>query len=148
MNFPYSDEYMTYDVKSHRYVLTPKDMLDNYNENLQAKFKDAKNIMPYLRQASLQVYSFIHSHNVNSPMQDYIIAKTERGREIIKEAMENQMLYLLTVGNASRSMDERHRAMYIDEMAREILMQEIPEIGTTICYTGNLWFCSPDTTEW
>lgn len=123
-------------------------MLDNYNENLQAKFKDAKNIIPYLNQASLQVYSFIHSHNNDTLMQDYIIAKTERGREIIKEAMENQMLYLLTVGNVSRSLDRDHRAMYIDEMAREILMQDIPEIGTTICYTGNLYFHSYDNTEW
>lgn len=139
---------MIYDVKTHRYIVTAKAMFEKYNENLPAKFKDEKNIEPFLRQASLQVYSFIHSHNMNTKMQDYVIAKTERGREIIQEAMENQVLYLLTVGNVSRSMDERHRAMYIDEMAREVLLQEIPEIQTTICYTGDLCYRSPDVTEW
>ena len=148
MNLPYSDEYLVYDVKTHKYNVTKKAMLYKYNETMQAKFKDEKNIEPFLRQASLQVYSFIHAHNTNTLMQDYIIAKTESGRRIIQEAIENQVLYLLTVGNVSRSMDERHRAMYIDEMAREVLMQDIPEIGTTICYTGNLYFCSCDKTEW
>ena len=148
MNLPYSDEYLIYDLKTHRYNVTAKAMFDKYNENMPEKFKDQKNIEPFLRQASLQVYSFIHAHNVNTPMQDYIIAKTESGRRIIQEAIENQTLYLLTVGNVSRSLDRDHRAMYIDEMAREVLMQDLPEIGTTICYAGNLRFCTTDQTEW
>ena len=148
MNYPYSDEYMTYDLKTHRYILTKKDLLENFNENLQAKFKDEKDIQPFLRQVSTEIYSYIHKHNTNTKMQDYILAKTEIGREIIKEAMEQQALYMLTVGIISRSLDEKHRALRIDENATDALLRDIPEIGTTVLYTGTLFFCSPDETEW
>lgn len=148
MNFPYSDEYMTYDYKTHRYVLTKKDLLENFNENLQAKFKDGKDVEPFLRQVSTEIYSYIHSHNMNTKMQDYILAKTESGREIIKEALEQQALYMLTVGIISRSLDRDHRSLRIDENANDALLRDIPEIGTTILYTGNLCFYSPDKTEW
>ena len=139
---------MTYDYKTHRYVLTKKDLLDNFNENLQAKFKDERDIEPFLRQVSTEIYSYIHSHNMNTKMQDYILAKTESGREIIKEALEQQALYMLTVGIISRSLDPTHRALRIDENANDALLRDIPEIGTTILYTGTLCFCSPDITEW
>lgn len=148
MNYPYSDEYMTYDLKTHRYVLTSKDLLENFNENLQVKFKDEKDVQPFLRQVSTEIYSYIHKFNTNTKLQDFIIAKTESGREIIKEAMEQQALYMLTVGIISRSLDKEHRALRIDENAEDALLRNIPEIGTTILYTGNLWFCTADTTEW
>lgn len=139
---------MTYDYKTHRYVLTKKCMLEKYNENLQVKFKDERDIEPFLRQVSTEIYSYIHSHNMNTKMQDYILAKTESGREIIKEALEQQALYMLTVGIISRSVDPTHRALRIDENANDALLRDIPEIGTTILYTGTLYFCSPDITEW
>lgn len=148
MNYPYSDEYMTYDYKTHRYVITKKDLLENFNENLQSKFKDGKDVEPFLRQVSTEIYSYIHSHNMNTKMQDYIVAKTESGREIIQEAMEQQALYMLTVGIISRSLDKEHRALRIDENANDALLRDIPEIGTTILYTGTLFYKSPDETEW
>ena len=148
MNFPYSDEYMTYDYKTHRYVLTKKCMLEKYNENLQVKFKNEKDVEPFLRQVSTEIYSYIHSHNINTKMQDYILAKTESGREIIQEAMEQQALYMLTVGIISRSLDPTHRALRIDETANDTLLRDIPEIGTTILYAGNLCYRSCDNSEW
>ncbi len=148
MNYPYSDDYMIYDYKTHRYVLTAKDLADCFNEDLQKKFKDGKDVDPFLRQVSARMYSFIHRHNIHTLMQDYIIAKTASGREIIKEALEQQALYMLTVGDISRSLDANHRALNIDETAEDTLLRDIPEIGTTILYTGSLRFCTKDATEW
>ncbi|MBO7214003.1 MAG: hypothetical protein J6V66_00750 [Clostridia bacterium] len=148
MNFPYSDDYMTYDYTLHRYVLTEKDILDNFAINMTARFKNANTVHTVLKQVSMQVYNYIHEYNVNTEIQDYIIAKTEKGREIIKQAMEQQLLYWLTVGDLTRSTDKDKRAVWFDDNAREILYQGIPEIGTPIVYTGSLYFKSCDNTEW
>ncbi|MBP5466855.1 MAG: hypothetical protein J6Y43_04775, partial [Clostridia bacterium] len=112
MNFPYSDDYMTYDYTLHRYVLTEKDILDNFAINMTARFKNANTVHTVLKQVSMQVYNYIHEYNVNTEIQDYIIAKTEKGREIIKQAMEQQLLYWLTVGDLTRSTDKDKRAVW------------------------------------
>lgn len=148
MNFPYSDDYLTYDYTLHRYVLTEKDVLDNFAINMTARFKNANTVQTVLRQVSTQVYNYIHKYNVNTAMQDYIIAKTEKGREIIKNALEQQLLYWLTVGDLTRSTDKDKRAVWLDINAEDILMQGIPEIGVPIIYTGSLYYKSCDNTEW
>ena len=148
MKYPYSDEYMTYDFHSHRYVLTEKDVEEvmgidfhEHNDNETARSM-------ILRQVSLQVYNFIHSHNTATDWQDYVIAKTETGRRIIKEAMEQQLKYLLLVGDSSILLDPNKRHLWIDEMAKEVLMTTIPEIGTTVCYTGRFMARPPLDKEW
>ena len=84
---------------------------------------------------------FIHKHSNNNDLQDYVISHTEKGRKIIKEAMEQQLIYYLAVGDLSKSTDEKKRALAIDMVAQETLMQTIPEIRTSICYTGNIrWY--------
>lgn len=135
-NYPYSDDYMIFNEQANRYVLTEKDVLENYGINLSARFVNPSLVKPTLNQVSLQVYSYIHGFNVNNKMQDYIIAHTEDGRRIIKEAMEQQLLYFLSVGDLSKTPDEHKRKFWFDEMAKEILMQPIKEIGTSILYTG------------
>jgi hypothetical protein len=137
-NYPYSDEYMTYDYENHRYMLTEKAILDELGINLSERSKNEAAKKAFLRLASNQIYNFIHSHNVNNVLQDYIIAKTAKGRKIIKEAMTSQFWLLANAGDLSILPDERQRALSIDMNAISVLEQSIPEIGCSILYTGNL----------
>lgn len=140
--YPLSDEYMIYNEQAKRYVLTEKDVLDNLGINLSARMKSKNGstnlnvINSLLNLASVHVYRFIHEHSINNSWQDCVIANTEKGRQIIKEAMEQQLVYVLTIGDLSRSTDSAKRAFWFDDTAKEILYQTIPEIGTSILYTG------------
>lgn len=136
--YPYTDDFMRYDYKAHRYVLTMQDVFENLGIDLESRVSYANAIPTLLNRVSLRIYSFIHSHNMANDYQDYIIAKTEAGRRIIKEAMEEQLLYLLTVGDLSRSIDLNERKISIDETAINVLLQPIPEINCSILYCGVL----------
>ncbi len=139
--YPLTDDFMRFDTETQRYVLTEKDVNINLGINIQERLKNANTLNAILKQVSNQIYMFIHEHSNNNELQDYVIAHTEKGRKIIKEAMEQQLIYFLAVGDLSKSTDEKKRAMVIDMVAKETLMQTIPEIRTSICYTGNLrWY--------
>lgn len=138
ITFPYSDTYMSYDFTHHRYILTQKDVMENLGIDIEARLTVPNAIPALLNRISVKIYSFIHTHNVNNQLQDYIIAKTESGRRIIREAMEEQLIYFLTVGDLSRSVDEAERRLAIDQTAIDILLQPIPEIGCSILYCGTL----------
>lgn len=140
LKYPYDDDYMTYDYDTHRYVLTLKDVGQNLGVDLESRISYANAIPTLLNRISLRVYSYIHSHNVDNNYQDYIIAKTQAGRRIIREAMEEQLLYFLAVGDLTRSVVESERKLAIDQTAIDVLLQPIPEIGCSICYLGQLPF--------
>jgi hypothetical protein len=129
---------MSYDFTHHRYILTQKDVMENLGIDIEARLTVPNAIPALLNRISVKIYSFIHTHNVNNQLQDYIIAKTESGRRIIREAMEEQLIYFLTVGDLSRSVDEAERRLAIDQTAIDILLQPIPEIGCSILYCGTL----------
>ena len=148
MNYPLIDQYMTYDFDSHRYVLEPKYIYDKYKFLLADDLQSSEMVKPFLDMISVQVYGFIHKHNINTMLQDYIIAKTKTGRRIIKEAMEQQFMLVASVGDVTRMLEEARRVNWLDISAENILGEIIPEIGTCILYTGNLRFYSDDKTEW
>lgn len=136
--YPYDDDFMTYDHATNRYILTLQDVAQNLGVDLESRIKYTNAISTLLNRVSLKIYAFIHTHNVDNNYQDYIIAKTEAGRKIIKEAMEEQLLYFLAVGDLSRSIHEEERRISIDQTAIEVLTQPIPEIGCSILYCGRL----------
>lgn len=138
MTHPYDDDYMVFDYNSNRYILTEKSVQETLGVNLSARCKSEEAKKAYLRLASIQIYNYIHKHNIDTALQDYIIANTESGRKIIKEAMEMQILLFVSAGNLSVLPDEKMRALSIDMNAIAILEQVIPEIGTSILYTGKL----------
>lgn len=152
IEYPLTDDYLAYNYTAHRYVLTLKDVEENLAIDLTARIKNANAINSLLERISVQIYAFIHSHNHQNDLQDYIIAKTEKGRDIIKRAMEEQLIYFLTVGDLSRSTDLNKRALAIDETAKNILLETIPQIRTSICYTGNFFnqvvFTNLSDTQW
>lgn len=136
--YPLSDEFMTYDYDTHRYVLTEKDVFDNLGINISARIKNPTAINALLDQISGQVYDFLHDYNFDNNYQDFIIAATESGRKIIKRAMEEQLKYVLTVGDLTRSTDEKKRALWFDMSAKRELLKPIKEIGCSILYTGHM----------
>lgn len=150
MTYPYSDEFMVYDYENHRYILTEKDVEVNLGISLSARSKNANARAQVLKQVSRQIYSFIHDYSFTGSeiVKDYVIATTENGRKKIKEAMEQQLIYFLTVGDVSRTTDETKRKMRIDETAKSILEEYLPELGTNLLYTGKLRCVIDNSKEW
>ena len=75
---------------------------------------------------SVKIYGYIHEFN-RSNIQDKIIARSAEARRIVQEAMRYQVVHYFLIGD-----------MEIDDTAKSCLLQDIPEIGTTILYQGNL----------
>lgn len=138
-SYPLSDEYMIFNTKTSRYELTERDVLEFLGINLKERVKNENAIAQILKTVSLQTYSFIHQFNVNNDFQDFVLATTQKGREVIKSAMEQQLIYLCTVGDLSKTTDLDKRGVWFDEIAKEILLTPIPEIGTSICYSGDFF---------
>lgn len=148
MQYPLSDDFMIYDYAKHRYILTETDVFENLSINLEDKLLTKPARERILDQISIHVYAYIHRFNADTKAQDYIIATTAGGRSIIKRAMEEQLIYELTAGDLSRSTDMDKRRLWFDETAKEILLEDIPEIGTNICYTGSLCLCINNNVRW
>lgn len=143
MDYPYNDDHMIYNEKISRYILTAQAVLDYYGIDLESETKGYNNgntaIEAILRTVSNHVYNFIHEHNTNNAFQDYLIAATEKGRDIIKRAMLEQFMYIRSVGDLSRSTDREKRAMWFDKQAENVLFEHIYFNGRRYCllYTGS-----------
>lgn len=131
-DMPLTDEYMTYNDKTHRYVLTIKyveevvgiDMIARLNDGDYTTAQNLANTI--LDMISVKIYGYIHEFN-RSNIQDKIISRSGEARRVIQEAMRYQVVHYFLVGD-----------MEIDDTAKSCLLQDIPEIGTTILYQGNL----------
>lgn len=135
-NRPYNDEYMVFDEVTGHYVLTAKFALDRYGLDLYENVNDRNStnaqiaVSAILRQVSNIIYNFVHQYSVHNKRQDYILATVPSMRNIIMEAMGEQLLYMSQVGDLSRSTDPEKRKLAVDENARRIL------IDSGICYCG------------
>lgn len=148
IKLPRNDDYMTYNIHTHRYVLTEKFVMDNFGFSLATKYQDEITRHLILDKASREVYRYMHKFN-DSQMQDFIIAKTESGRALIQDCMAEQLLDSMVNGGLIHSTDENKRKFWISEGAKSELEERIlPEIGSTITYTGLLQFCCNDESEW
>ncbi len=133
---PYSDDYLEYNEVTGRYTLTEENLKQNYGVNFGSN--DAVGIQGVLNMVSISIYNFIHKHNNDNKKQDMMIACTDTGRQIINDAMCMQFMYVKQAGYLSRSTDKNKRALAIDEDAKEILFQVIPEFGCSVLYCGVL----------
>lgn len=148
MQYPYSDEMMKYDFKVHRYILTEKCVFEELNIDMSERIRrGAINkqgmIGNLLNLASQHVYNFIHQHN-NTQAVNYIMAKTPTARDVLKEAMKSQLMYLLSVGDLSISVDNEKRKLWFSETAKLALNAVLPETGTTLLYRGGYRFYNLD----
>lgn len=147
--YPKKDEYMVYDFKAHRYVLTLKYVTDVLGIDLENRINSngAVNgqaiINRILNTASVHVYNYVFEHNINRRAQEWIIAKCPSAREIVMQAMGEQLAYLLTVGDLTRSTKASERANYMDMQAKSILDQDVCEIGRPLTSAIPFTCCPP-----
>lgn len=133
---PYSDDFMIFDEKTGHYVLTEKYAFERLGLELYEDVNDRNSVnqqiavSAILRQCSNLIYNFIHQFSVYNKRQDCIIATSPRMRQVIMEAMGEQLLYMAQVGDLSRSTDMEKRKLAIDENAKTML------INSGICYSG------------
>ena len=87
-----NDDYMTYDLQHHRYVLTQQALMDNRGITLIDYFSESDNpemdIEIFLKRCSLELYSFIYKFNIRTrDLKEYILSLPEN-RDGIQEALE------------------------------------------------------------
>ena len=142
MIIPYSNEYMTWNAESNRYILTEKYALEQLGLNLSEMVneRNAVNqqiaVQRILKLVSNQIYNFIHLHCMDDCLRDLVIARFETARKLIQEAMGEQLLYVAMKGDLSRSVDPQKREFAIDENAKAVLLRIIPDVGYNLLYTG------------
>lgn len=146
MNEPYSDAYMRYDELKHRYILTPKCVLDELGIDMEARLSAKGSANPQatinalLDRVSALTYRFIYAHNIDNEAQRYAIETLPSARRILFEAMKAQLTYVMAVGDLSISSDKNKRLQYMDDVAAEMLENPLLELGHSLIYTGG-WRC-------
>lgn len=136
---PQNDYAMTYDKSRHRYILTTEDVLVNLNINLHAELRtnglaadEANEADKLLDRVSRIVYQHIYSHASRPRKMERRLALDPGLRDIIREAMEEQLLYILANGDYTNlsgintetgaAYTESIRAATVSPIAGEILM--------------------------
>lgn len=101
--FPYNDEYMTYDFRKHRYVLTEKAVFDELGENLDVVLVNSDPVSrnAFLNKVSRIVYGYIKGNSSSWEYIEYIMAKDGRLRDTIKSMLISQVEYMLGDGAVS-----------------------------------------------
>lgn len=135
-NYPYSDDFMTFDELTGHYVLTEKAIAERCAIDIRARLSDNKTINPEIvinkvcRTVSDQIYTFIHSFSIHEKRQDCMIATVPQFRSVIQRAMEYQAEFLLANGDLYMSIDNSEIGKEIHRMSQQIL------IDSGICYSG------------
>lgn len=138
---PYSDQLMTWDEARGRYYLT-ETALERKGIHLRARLARSKAVSPetvingILNRVTDLVYGYIHSFNAQTDVQDRIIAEVPEVRRIFFRALENQALYMCSVGDLSLSTDSETRAKAIDVVTKQELETVIPGLGAPLTYNG------------
>ena len=101
----YTDNYMRYDYLSHRYVLTPSYVAERLNIDLSRRLNTAGSIdranapALLLDRVSQEVYSYIYECGAENDVQEYILGTDEQARQMIMQAMGEQVLYIIANGD-------------------------------------------------
>ena len=101
---PYNDENMIYDNETHSYALTPLAM-EKMGILLGQQLNPAGDSNPadlpqrWLKRVSMIVHNRIYSSNSAWLWLEYCLANNSQLRATIQRAMEQQALYMLSVGD-------------------------------------------------
>lgn len=104
----FNDNYMTYDLNNHRYVLTEDALLEDYgidlNSTLDSEGDANKDKLPerFLKRVSMMLYYYIYSWSQNRDDTEYVISGVDY-REDIKQAME-ELAYSFLINNTDPSL--------------------------------------------
>lgn len=151
--YPYSDDAMTYSEKWHRYVLTPQAVRDHLGVDLETRLNtrgavDRAAVAPaFLNSVSRELYAYIYSCGVQNAMQEFLAAKHPAARDILFEAMLEQVNYTLLNGDITKLsgvdirkgtvMDRKALVVaQIDPVAIEILSRPLDAVTPCLIYNG------------
>ena len=104
---PYSNNEMIYNTKTHRYILNQGHVLTDMNIDLSTALNtsdsaDVANAAEkFLDRVSMLIYSWIYSVNPFRFRTERELALNENYRPIIRDAMKEQVLYILNNGDLS-----------------------------------------------
>ena len=151
MTYPYDDEYLVYDYDEHRYILTPKAVLDKLNLNLIERLNVGGAVnrerVPYqfLDEISDIVYTEIYNYSSQPEIQEYQIAKLPSARKVIMQAMLRQVDYALVNGFLDQysgidlkknSKVDDLSGRYLAPRAKSVLSKPLLESKVPLLYAG------------
>lgn len=151
MTYPYDDEYLVYDYDEHRYILTPKAVLDKLNLNLLERLNVGGAVnrerVPhqFLDEISDIVYTEIYNYSSQPEIQEYQIAKFPSARKVIMQAMLKQVDYALVNGFLDQysgidlkknSKVDGLSGRYLAPRAKSILSKPLLESKVPLLYAG------------
>lgn len=92
-----NDDYMTYDLASHRYILTEKALMDDKGIDIRAQFSQQPDVdVPaFLKRVSLIVYTWLYRGAKNVYESEYALSLPQF-RDVLKEGLEEQAMAMLT----------------------------------------------------
>lgn len=153
--FPFSDEFMEYNYHTHKYILTPKCVLDSLGISLETQLNTAGNANPsmmanmYLIQISNEVYNYLYEYVQNTQYWTFVYAKAPSLRDKFKQMMLDQVMYSITNGFLSNYsgvniakgtvIDGKvlRGAMRMANSVTIIANQVVAEIGVAMTYSGS-----------
>ena len=124
-NLPYSDDFMTYNETSGRYVIT-EDALKSKGIYLRPRLERYRThdvtgiINAFCDQASLHVYTYIHQFSVDMRI-DRLIAMCSEYRRAVYTAMLEQAKYIYFNGDQTLSVKPEERSQYMAPLAAAVL---------------------------
>lgn len=125
---PYSDDYMIFDERKCRYVLTEKALTDLCAIDLRARMTETATLNPetviqrVVNTVSDIVYYYMHSHTMNPKRLNQMIAFSPESREVIQEAMCHQAIYMGANGDLFLSAAETDTGKEISQMCKMALL--------------------------
>ena len=135
-NFPYSDDFMTFDEITNHYVLTEKAILERCGIDIRARLSADKTINPDIvinklcRTVSDMIYTYLHGFTIYELRQDCLIATVQKYREAVQRAMEYQLEFVLANGDLYLSTENVDIGKEIHRMSQNILL------NSGLCYCG------------
>lgn len=103
-DYPLSSTDMLYDNEEHMYIMQPRYITTKTGVDLTLTINDAyvvdKNVAvkSLLSDISGQIYNYIYSYNFDNDYQEWLLAKSEMAREIIRKAILLQLGYVMGNG--------------------------------------------------
>jgi hypothetical protein len=100
-----NNEYITYDIKRHRHIITAEYMRDEYGVELAGVLDSTGDINPatlperWLNQVSIIIHNYIYRYAKNKKITEYKLAMEDDWIDCLQEAMGQLALSLLLTNN-------------------------------------------------
>ena len=100
-----NDNYIKYDISTHRHILQPEYMRDKFGVELSGVLDSTGDIHPaslperWLNQISILLYNYIYRYAKNKKVAEYKLATDDEWIDCLQEAMGQLAFSLLLVNN-------------------------------------------------